>query len=221
MLVSFPRKGVTISRHATLRGARALPLVTVLLCSSLSFAATPTSTSYALRSNAVNNGVGDMASPTSRLSSSLGDTVYTFRGTSTGFVLNPGFWRATIGLTQGCVLDFDGSDMITPLTDGLLLLRAMLGLTSAAVTNGAIGAGAIGAGATRSTWVQSQPIIHLAAFDIDGNGATLPASDGIMLLRAIFALTGTAVTNGAVVGSRTWPEIRTYLNTNCGGNFAL
>ena len=157
-----------------------------------------------------------MASTNFKLSSSVEDTVYTLRSTSSDFVLSPGLWHATIGVTQGCVLDLDGNNSINALTDGLLLLRAMLGLTDTAVT-----IGAIGAGATRTTWAQIQPFVHLAALDIDGNGATLPASDGIMLLRAMFGLTGAAVTNGAVAGSRTWAEIRTYLNTNCGGNFAL
>ena len=164
----------------------------------------------------MNNGVANMTSTNFKLSSSLGDTVYTLRSTSSGFVLSPGFWHATIGVTQGCVLDVDGNNAINALTDGLMLLRVMLGLTDDAVTNGATVSGA-----PRTTWAQIQPFVHLAALDIDGNGLTLPASDGVMLLRAMFGLTGTAVTNGAVVGSRSWADIRTYLNTNCGGNFAL
>ena len=203
-------------KHHLLRAARAITLASALMGSSLAFAAAPTSTNYSLPSRAVNNGVADMASTSFKLSSSVGDTVYTLRSTSPGFVLSPGFWNATIGVIQGCVLDLDGNNSINALTDGLLLLRAMLGLTDTAVTHGAIGAGA-----TRTTWAQIQPFVHLAALDIDGNGATSAASDGVMLLRAMFGLTGTAVTNGAVVGSRTWAEIRTYLNTNCGGNFAL
>ena len=195
---------------------RALTLATALASTSLAFAATPSNSNYAIPSSAVNNGVANMASTNFRVSSSVGDTVYTLRSTSTSFVLSPGFWHATIGVTQGCVLDVDGNNSISALTDGLMLLRAMLGLTDNAVTNGAVGAGA-----TRITWAQIQPFIHLAALDIDGNGATSAASDGLMLMRAMFGLTGSAVTNGAVVGSRTWPEIRDYLNTNCGGNFAL
>ncbi len=183
---------------------------------SPAYAATPTSANYALPSTAMNNGVANMAWTNFTLSSSLGDTVYTLRSTSTGFVLSPGFWHATNGVTQGCVLDVDGNNAITALTDGLMLLRAMLGLIDDAVTNGATVSGA-----PRTTWAQIQPFVHLAALDIDGNGSTLLASDGVMLLRAMFGLTGTAVTNGAVVGGRTWADIRTYLNTNCGGNFAL
>ena len=48
-----------------------------------------------------------MASTTFKLSSSVGDTVHTPR--STGFVLSPGFWQATIGVTLGCVIDLDGN----------------------------------------------------------------------------------------------------------------
>ena len=175
----------------------------------------PTSTNYALPSSAVNNGVGDMASSSFKLSSSLGDTTFTMRQTSTGFVLSPGFWHSVIGVTQGCVLDVDGNLSISATTDGLMLLRAMLGLTGTAVTNGATAPGA-----PRTTWAQIAPFVHLAALDIDGNGATAAASDGVMLLRAMFGLTGTAVTNGAIIGGRTWADIRNYLNTQCGGNFA-
>ena len=199
----------------TVRRALVLTVACALASGSFTFAATPTSANFALPSSAVNNGVADMASPSFKLSSSLGDTVYQLRSTSAGFVLSPGFWNATVGVTQGCVLDVDGNNSISALTDGLMLLRAMLGLTGSAVTNGATASGA-----PRTTWAQIQPFVHLAALDIDGNGATSPASDGVMLLRAMFGLTGTAVTNGAVVGGRTWAEIRAYLNTNCGGSFA-
>ena len=55
---------------------------------------------------------------------------------------------------------------------------------------------------------------------IDGNHSINALTDGLMLLRAMFGLTGTAVTNGAVLGSRSWAEIRTYLHSNCGGSLA-
>ena len=175
----------------------------------------PTSSNYALPASVVNNGAGDMASTSFKLSSSLGDMAFTVRQTSTGFVLSPGFWHAVFGVTQGCVLDIDGNQRIDATTDGLMLLRAMLGLTGTTVT-----AGATAPGAPRTTWAQIAPFVHLAALDIDGNGATAAASDGVMLLRAMFGLTGTAVTNGAIIGGRTWADIRNYLNTQCGGNFA-
>ncbi len=55
--------------------------------------------------------------------------------------------------------------------------------------------------------------------DIDGNGQSLAASDGVLLLRALFGLTGTAVTDnalGAPPQARSdWAAIRTYLNSTC------
>jgi hypothetical protein len=44
-----------------------------------------------------------------------------------------------------------------------------------------------------------------------------------MLIRAMFGLTGTAVTNNAVgpnATRNTWALIRPWLNGNCGTNFA-
>jgi hypothetical protein len=61
--------------------------------------------------------------------------------------------------------------------------------------------------------------------DLDGNGVVDPLTDGLMLLRAQFGLTGTAVTNGAIANPTpprsTWSAIRNYMNANCGTFFAL
>ena len=59
--------------------------------------------------------------------------------------------------------------------------------------------------------------------DADGNGSIDALTDGLMILRAMFGLTGTAVTGGAVgVGANraTWAQIQPYLNANCGAAFA-
>lgn len=58
--------------------------------------------------------------------------------------------------------------------------------------------------------------------DLDGNGTVDALTDGIMLLRAFFGLSGTSVTNGALGAGATrttWAEIRVYLNSNCGTSF--
>ena len=56
--------------------------------------------------------------------------------------------------------------------------------------------------------------------DIDGDGAILATTDGLLLSRAAMGLTGTAVTNGVTFGAaatRTdWDSIRDYLNLHCG-----
>ena len=126
----------------------------------------------------------------------------------------------TISPTPLCVLDLDGNGTLDALTDGLMLVRAIFGLSGDSVT-----AGAIGANATRSTWAQISPLILQPALDLDGNGVTDALTDGLMLLRAMFGLTGTSVTNGAVASSplptrATWPLIRAYVNTTCGSSFS-
>ena len=60
--------------------------------------------------------------------------------------------------------------------------------------------------------------------DVDGNNQIDPLTDGLMLVRAMFGLTGTAVTNGAIgTGTPTrptWDKIQPYLNGSCGANFS-
>lgn len=59
--------------------------------------------------------------------------------------------------------------------------------------------------------------------DVDGSGGAPNAlTDGLILLRAMLGFTGTAVTNGAIIGTpprNTWALIQPYLNANCGTNF--
>ena len=57
--------------------------------------------------------------------------------------------------------------------------------------------------------------------DVDGNGAQDALSDGLLILRALFRLTGDNVTIGAVAGNATrrgWSDIVAYLNTICGAS---
>ena len=126
----------------------------------------------------------------------------------------------TIAPLPSCTLDVDGNGQLDALTDGMLILRTMFGLSGTQVT-----AGAIGTGATRTAFAQISPLISLPVLDIDGNGRTDALTDGVLLMRAMFGLTGTQVTNNALGTSpaatrNTWTAIRNYLNTTCGTNFA-
>ena len=51
------------------------------------------------------------------------------------------------------------------------------------------------------------------ALDIDGNGVVDASTDGLMILRKLFGLTGNAVTNGALGpgATRTPSQIDAYL----------
>ncbi len=170
------------------------------------------SPSYRIPLDTLNNGIAEMSSASYKLASSVGDSSFTARLTPLSSALAPGFWHAVIGATQGCVLDVDGNGVISATADGLMILRAMLGLSDTAVTQGATVNGA-----PRTTWAQIAPYVHLAALNIDGSGNANAATDGVLLLRAMFGLTGSAVTSG--ITTRTWADIRTYLNTQCGGSF--
>lgn len=66
------------------------------------------------------------------------------------------------------------------------------------------------------------PRLH-PCLDLDGDGLLDPMTDGLMLLRAMFGLTGTAVTNNALPTPTpprsTWAAIQTFANANCGTFF--
>jgi hypothetical protein len=83
---------------------------------------------------------------------------------------------------------------------------------------------------TGSTWhggdnvtVTLQTLCAPCTLDVDGNSIVDALTDGLLLLRAMFGLTGTSVTTSAVGGGATrttWATIRPYLNNICGGAFA-
>ncbi len=202
-----------MQRFAPLAALRLNLLMVSVVCSAAALAQTPSSTNYRMPLDTVNNGVAEMTSTNYKLASSVGDSTFTALLAPASRLLAPGFWHAVIGATQGCVLDVDGDGVISATSDGLMILRAMLGLSDTAVTQGATVSGA-----PRTTWTQIAPFVHLAALNIDGSGNASAATDGVLLLRAMFGFTGSAVTNG--VTARTWADIRTYLNSQCGGSFA-
>jgi hypothetical protein len=80
-----------------------------------------------------------------------------------------------------------------------------------------------------STWhpgdevtVALQTTCQPCSLDFDGDGALDAKSDGLVLLRAMFGLTGSAVSDGAVGAQAprpTWDALRPFLNNICGGNF--
>jgi hypothetical protein len=90
------------------------------------------------------------------------------------------------------------------------------------MTGDAVTSNAIGADAKRATWGQIQPFVTLALLDIDGDGSTTALTDGLMILRASFGMTGAAVTQNAVgvnPDRGDWGTIRGYLNSTCGAAF--
>ena len=130
--------------------------------------------------------------------------------------------------------DLSRADVHTANISGTVLLRAIL--TSTDLT-GSIGTPASyvngsflnttcpdGSHVTSPNTCWSVAPTVSCTLDVDGNGAQDALTDGLIVIRALFGLTGTAVTNNAIGDNNPtrsdWTAIRTYLNINCGSNFA-
>jgi hypothetical protein len=62
----------------------------------------------------------------------------------------------------------------------------------------------------------------VGTLDLYGDGRVRATSDGVMLLRMMLGLTGSAVTNGAVnpaATRNTWSAIQAHVNNHCNANF--
>lgn len=115
-------------------------------------------------------------------------------------------------VSSACSADVDGDGARLAMTDGVLILRRMLGLTGAALTTGAtnVCAPRSAAGITNA--------INLPGFDLDGDGQTRPETDGVLLLRAILGFRGDALIANAVGANatrKTATAILGYLNDTC------
>ena len=92
-------------------------------------------------------------------------------------------------------LDIDGNGSYDALTDGLLILRWMFGLTGTGLTSGALGPNA-----TRI--VPSEIIAYLTALrpalDVDANTQVDALTDGLMIIRYMFGLRGASVVSNAL-----------------------
>jgi hypothetical protein len=93
----------------------------------------------------------------------------------------------------------------------VLLLRYLNGVTGAALT-----AGALGATATRTDPATLKTFLdaRLGWFDIDGDGAVDPATDGALVMRYLLGYRNNSLTAGVVAPGATRPTpnaIQTYL----------
>ena len=112
------------------------------------------------------------------------------------FDISDSNFTITAGVVAAGPLEVDGSDISTryqAATDGLLILRYLLGYRGGALT-----AGALGGNPTRSaTQIENHIQANLASFDVDGDNKTLATTDGVMILRRLLGLSGAALTAGA------------------------
>ena len=93
-------------------------------------------------------------------------------------------------------------------TDGLLIMRYLLGFRDAALTTGALGGSP-----TRDA---AQIAAYLGGLgtqlDVDGDGTVHALTDGVLILRRLLGLSGAALTSGAKLGARSDADIATAID---------
>lgn len=111
-------------------------------------------------------------------------------------------------------LDVDNSFTVThyhALTDGLLLIRYMQGLTGPALT---AGLSVAGAGRGDATSIKAYLDTYRMSYDIDDDTNVDAATDGILIVRYLLGLRGNALIQGAVAPGaprNTAVDIEAYL----------
>ncbi|MBF0438519.1 MAG: matrixin family metalloprotease [Magnetococcales bacterium] len=105
--------------------------------------------------------------------------------------------RQTITVTTASAftLDIDGNGKYDPLTDGVLVMRYLLGMTGSALTSGAVAS-------TGSRTGDAAILAYLdtakTVLDVDGDGKITAQTDGLLILRRLFGFSGAALTSGVV-----------------------
>ena len=98
------------------------------------------------------------------------------------------------------VLDIDGNGTYDALTDGLLVIRYLFGLSGPALINGAVGTGAL---RNTATLIGDYLAANRPMLDIDGNGQADALTDGLLIIRYLFGLRGTGLIAGVVATGAT------------------
>ena len=114
----------------------------------------------------------------------------------------------------GKAFDIDGNGKVDAATDGVLMMRYMLGLRGDALI-----AGVLGFGATRNTVKLVTDYLQTLStqMDVDGDGAARASTDALLIMRYMRQVRGSALMKGAANGSaRTLNQIQDSLSTATG-----
>jgi hypothetical protein len=98
-------------------------------------------------------------------------------------------------ITQWLDVDASTSGAYDALTDGLLVMRYLLGIRGTALTNNALSSTAL---RTNPAAIAAYLDSIRASLDVDSNGVVDAATDGTLILRYMFGTRGAALVNGAV-----------------------
>lgn len=119
---------------------------------------------------------------------------------------------ASASASASNALDIDGNQKFDALTDGLLILRHLFGLSGSALTSGVV---ATDATYTDSITLSSRIDRLGQQLDIDGNGEQDALTDGLVILRFLFGLRGDLLIDGVISQDSTRSnatEVEGYLN---------
>jgi len=110
------------------------------------------------------------------------------------------------------VLDVDANTQFDPKTDGLLVLRHMFGYANPQLTNDAMGT--TPPPLRNAAAIPSYFTLVDAFLDVDGNGFMDPLTDGVMIIRYLSGVRGSALTQGMLGNgaTRTSAQVQTYIN---------
>lgn len=180
----------------------------------------PTNVSYAPASLAGSPLIFGTTQPYAAAPYQPGNYLPDFWSTQSGYDI--AFANAVLSVTlAAAALDIDATGPAAtayqPYTDGLLVMRYMLGLTGSALVTGATGPNP-----GRDTGqIETRLAYLLPALDVDNNGSTDAATDGVLILRYLLGFRGSALTNNAMGACPannnycrlTATEIEAYLTT--------
>ena len=93
-------------------------------------------------------------------------------------------------------LDVDANGEAGALTDGVLIVRYLFGVTGTQLTDGALGSGAIRTDAAEIIAFLDPGLTTM--LDVDANGEATALTDGVLIVRYLFGVTGTQLTDGAL-----------------------
>ncbi len=121
---------------------------------------------------------------------------FTLTGTSAEVVVNYDT-QPMPPLPKECTLDADGNERVDALTDGLLFLRYMFGIRGVSLVKNAIASNC-----SFCVAAEIEPILDQCAAtstsDIDGNGNVDALTDGLLLIRFILGIRGSALITDSV-----------------------
>ena len=96
-------------------------------------------------------------------------------------------------------LDVDFSGEVSPLTDGLLIIRHLFGFEGESLTTGAIAPDAF----RKEPEQISEYISSLGNLDVDDDGSSQALTDGLLIIRSLFGFSGESLISGALPSSST------------------